>query len=73
MLNFLLFYYIYLYFKVFYCNESKKKNNQARDEIFELINKDEEEQKLIDGISIEDIKDSDKKGILENINSFYNK
>ena len=54
-------------------NESKKKNNQARDEIFELINKDEEEQKLIDGISIEDIKDSDKKGILENINSFYNK
>ena len=54
-------------------NETKKKNNQSRDEIFELINKNEEEQKLIDEISIDDIKDSDKNEILGNINSFYNK
>ena len=54
-------------------NKTEKNNNQIKDDILELINNDEEDQKLINEISIDDIKNSDKKGILGNINSFYNK
>ena len=54
-------------------NKTEKNNNQIKDNILELINNDEEDQKLINEISIDDIKNSDKKGILGNINSFYNK
>ena len=54
-------------------NKSAQKNNQVDEDILDLINNDEEEQKLINEISIEDIKNSDKKGIVDNLNSFYNR
>ena len=54
-------------------NKSAQKNIQMDDDILDLINNDEEEQKLINEISIEDIKNADKKGIVDNLNSFYNR
>ena len=53
-------------------SKSEKMNNHAKDEILDLINNDEEEQNLINEISVDNMKNSDKKGILENVNSFYN-
>ena len=46
--------------------EDPKENDEDN-----IINNDEEEQKLINEISIEDIKNADKKGIVDNLNSFY--
>ena len=54
-------------------NKARQKDIEYKDEIYEIINHDEEEQKLINEMSIDDIKKSDKKGILDNMNSFYNK
>ena len=54
-------------------NKARQKDIEYKDEIYQIINHDEEEQKLINEISIDDIKNSDKKGILDNMNSFYNK
>ena len=54
-------------------SKSEKMNNHAKDEILDLINNDEEEQNLINEISVDNMKNSDKKGILENVNSFYNR
>ena len=53
-------------------NKSENKKKQIHDDIFDLVN-NEEEQKLINEQTIDDIKNSDKKEILGNLNSFYNK
>ena len=54
--------------------KSDNKNNKTGQKDIEYKDdNDEEDQKLIKEISIDDIKKSDKKGILENMNSFYNK
>ena len=54
-------------------NKSEKGIHNEKNDILEIINNEEEEQKLINEMSIDNMKNSDKKGIVDNVNSFYNK